>query len=171
MTPALILGAGALLAFAVLQSGAKEVETPTSSTADVDNDWHHIEQTFGDVLSNVFQELEALGWSPVLYEGWRSDERQAALYAEGASSITWSSHQWVRDGEKAALGADVIDANDGWGNDDFFAALEQVAVSHGLESGNAWYARDGAHVQAIPSSIVDDVRDGEDPGPWLAELT
>lgn len=131
----------------------------------------HLDPTFRATLDAVFDELRAKGWEPKLFEGYRSAERQAALKADGKSKVSWSYHQYTRGGVPAALAADVIEAKHGWSSDPFFADLQAAAEARGLESGNAWKWRDAAHVQAAPSTQITAIREGADPGPYLAKLT
>lgn len=136
-----------------------------------DNNPAHLDPTFRATIDAVFVELRGKGWQPVLFEGYRSADRQAALKAGGKSTVSWSFHQYTRDGTPAALAADVIEARYGWSSDPFFADLQAAAEARGLESGNAWKWRDAAHVQAVPSTQISAIREGADPSPYLARLT
>lgn len=148
---------------------------PTTSTTEdpdvPDANPDHLDPVFASTLDRVLDDLRSQGWDPVLFEGYRSAERQAQLKAAGRSTVSWSLHQYTRDGAPAALAADVISKAHGWSDDAFFASLQAAAEARGLESGNAWRWRDAAHVQAVPSSVLSSIRDGADPSPYLSRLT
>lgn len=138
-----------------------------------DADIAHVHPAFGPVVLAIVGELTARGFDPVVYETWRSPERQAQLKAAGRSQLAYSLHQHTEGGQPAALAVDIISRGSGWGSSAFFDALADVAEAHGAVSGHRWRWRDSAHVQAVPVSAQSGIARGADPvdsmpAAWLA---
>lgn len=88
----------------------------------------------------------------MVYEAFRSDERQEWLYGfgrdydDGRGLVTHAqttAHGWHGYG----LAADLISQAHGWDSSAFFDALQAAAETNGLTSGSAWQMRDRPHVQ------------------------
>lgn len=107
---------------------------------------------FAVAVERAMLELERQGFDPIINEAWRSDERQAWLYAFGrdyddgrgiVTNAPNARHGWHFFG----LAADIISAKDGWDSPDFFDALQIAAAGNGLTSGSDWRVKDRPHVQ------------------------
>jgi peptidoglycan LD-endopeptidase CwlK len=131
---ALAVAAGVLLVLVLLSEG--DMGGPVS------RDWSRLNTRFAGKLRRVFERLQALGWSPVLNEGWRSRARAQALAAKG-SGVALSMHCY-------GLAADIRDAVRGYDDPAFFRALGDAAEAEGLTWGGRWERRDATHVQAVP---------------------
>lgn len=112
----------------------------------------------------LMQRMRALGFKPKLFYGWRGLATQARLQEGGTSWVSFSFHNAVNaQGEPAALGADIVDANVGWGEEGqpseavamrFFEVLGREAKAMGLYWGGDWRKKDYAHVQLMPNSAL-----------------
>ena len=119
-----------------------------------------LDPAFSAKLELAFDELRAAGWDPKVFEGGRSQRRQAWLYGQGrpefagtgrsGKQVTWilsASNHGTFPGEAV----DVISASKGWQNMDFFYALGAAVKKQGLNWGGDWQkARDYPHVEFKP---------------------
>jgi peptidoglycan L-alanyl-D-glutamate endopeptidase CwlK len=117
----------------------------------------HLDPTFRAKLDATFAVLRSQGWDPKVFEGARSQQRQAWLWGEGrpefpvygragkykTKTLDASSH-----GSDGARATDVISASTAWSNMDFFYALGAAAKAQGLTWGGDWPGiRDYTHVE------------------------
>jgi len=117
----------------------------------------HLDPTFRTKLDATFAVLRSQGWDPKVFEGARSQQRQAWLWGEGrpdfpvygrtgtykTKTLDASSH-----GSDGARATDVISASQAWKNMDFFYALGAAAKAQGLTWGGDWPGiRDYTHVE------------------------
>ena len=92
-------------------------------------------------------------WS--MFEGYRSQKRQDALYAQGRT-VPGAKVTWVKESPHTARrAADVVwtDSAGNWrwdGPDDLWAILGHCARANGLRWGGDWKARDLPHIEAKP---------------------
>ena len=102
----------------------------------------------------IKSELQRLGYNPQIFEGGRTQRRQAWLYGQGrpefpggrsGEKVTWTLHS--NHPERPARALDVIDADTGWSDRDFFSALGVLAVRYGLKWGGNWEKRDYPHIE------------------------
>ena len=128
-----------------------EAHHPLLSTAD--RRWDRMDPEFVQTLLRVFQVMKNVhGYDMALLEGYRSPERQAALFAKGPS-VTGagpgqSHHQhglaadcaFVRDGRL------VISERDPWAMRGY-ELYGMVAEQHGLTWGGRWRLMDFGHVE------------------------
>lgn len=109
---------------------------------------------FREKLAKVIAEMKSEGYSPVIYETCRTNERQRFLYGfgreydDGRGKVTNSKnheHTWHGFG----LAVDIVDGEDGWdAPDDFWNSLERACDKCGLFWGGDWPTlRDLPHVQ------------------------
>lgn len=116
-----------------------------------------LDPVFSAKLEAAFDQLRAQGWDPKVFEGGRTQRRQAWLYGQGrpdfpgtgraGNKVTWilsaSNH-----GTFPGQAVDVISAKNGWNNMDFFKALGVAVKAQGLNWGGDWTkARDYPHVE------------------------
>jgi len=119
-------------------------------------------------VTALMARMRSLGHKPMLFYAWRSLETQAGLQAGGTSWVNFSFHNALNaQGEPAALGADIVDADVWWGAagpaekaraDRFFADLGREAKKLGLYWGGDWRNPDSAHVQLFPNSALSSVK-------------
>lgn len=106
----------------------------------------------------VLAALEAKGFKPKVFFGWRSVAVQAQLYAEGKSKVRFSFHNaQLPDGTPNSYAADIIDSRYAWNpqaeSSGFWKALGETAHAQGLFWGGDWVSfRDWAHVQLVANS-------------------
>jgi hypothetical protein len=103
-------------------------------------------------LHRVVERMEKeFGHRVEVVEGYRTPERQAALFAQGRSRpgpvVTWTEESLHSRGKAADLQVDGS-----WGNPRAYARLQQIAGEEGLETLGP---RDAGHVQ-----LPDGLRDG-----------
>lgn len=116
-----------------------------------------LDPTFRAKLDAAFEQLHAQGWDPRVFEGARSQHRQAYLYGQGRPSfpvygrsgkvltqlLSASNH-----GSSPAIAVDVISSSQGWNNMKFFEALGIAVKAQGLNWGGDWKSlRDYPHVE------------------------
>jgi hypothetical protein len=136
--------------------------------------WASLDPSFRSALQRVFRRLEAEGYRPMIWFGWRRPGMQADLLKKGRSAVTFSFHEALGDrGQPAALAADIIDPRFGWGTKivsgkevadpktfplakRFFSRLGSLAESEGL-----WW---GGRFAVRPGTLWGDARMGWDPG-------
>lgn len=123
------------------------------STAQVDQDWSHLDPDFAGLAHRLFQEMAAQGYPLVLLEGYRSPERQTQLAALGPQVTRavagQSRHQWGLAMDVGFLrnGVPVIAAEDPWAAQGY-VLLGTTAKRLGLRWGGTWALRDLGHVEA-----------------------
>lgn len=129
---------------------------------------------FRSRLVAVLGVMRARGHQPVVIDTWRTLTKQAELYAQGASKVTFSFHNAVDDQARpAALAADLYDAR--WNSFDdedraeFYADLGTIAKAHGMSWGGDWARTDPqwaawglgwdpGHIQAYPNRELEGVK-------------
>ena len=97
---------------------------------------------FARKLDRVFKRMRARGFDPILWEGWRTNERALRLANKG-SGIVRSMH---------TLGAavDIVDRRHLWdASPAFWKALGEETAREGLVWGGHWRKADKPHVQGI----------------------
>jgi peptidoglycan L-alanyl-D-glutamate endopeptidase CwlK len=124
--------------------------TKATSSGLKNRDWKKLDAGFARVLRAVFRDMEERGHSPLLNEGWRSQERARTL-GEAGSGIPDSMHCY-------GLAADVIPSDGDYTDEKFFRELGEVAEAHGLTWGGRWKSVDATHVQAIPVAAQAELR-------------
>jgi hypothetical protein len=119
------------------------------SVAVADKDPRHLFPVFREKLLRVLQELEAaLGEPWMIVEGYRSQERQSWLYAQGRTRpgriVTWMrTPKWHGTG----LAADCIPRGRGYGAPmSWWERYRAIYHAHGLNN-PAWGNGDLGHVQ------------------------
>lgn len=116
-----------------------------------------LDPTFRGKLDAAFADLRAQGFDPKVYEGARSQHRQAYLYGQGrtdfpvygrtGNKVTYtldaSSH-----GRSPVVAVDVVSASKWWEDMNFFHALGTAVKKQGLTWGGDWTnLRDYPHVE------------------------
>jgi hypothetical protein len=131
-------------------------------------------------LPELLDRLRTRGFQPRIAFTWRALATQDDLLAQKRSSVSFSFHNAVRNGQPAALAADLFDARYGWGDNThgspksngalaFFRAVGEEARALGLVWGGSWTGRpsfwsrydlgwDPAHVQALPNRELARIR-------------
>ena len=98
-------------------------------------------------IESILAEAKGLGQEFVLFETYRSTQRQAQLFAEGRTKLARVGvHHY-------GLAADLVRRIEGrlvWEAD--YALLGKLAKRRGLTWGGDWRFRDEVHVQGIPVS-------------------
>ncbi len=125
------------------------------------NDLLQLAPGFAARVLTVLHEMERLGHDPIVFEGYRSDERQAWLYEcgrtfdDGRGIVTQAAtarRSWHRYG----LAVDVISRIDRWDAPArFWRHLRLSATEAGLVSGDDW-DRDGIPVEDDPDEHLSD---------------
>jgi hypothetical protein len=130
------------------------------SATRIDRDWEHLYPAFRSKLRTVLEETaRRTGRQWLLVEGYRSQERQTWLYAQGRTRlgqiVTWMRTPRFHG---SACAADVAPDN-GRGQPDYQAprrlweTLRQVYHAHGLDN-PAWAKGDLGHIQLSDRSTV-----------------
>lgn len=116
-----------------------------------------LDPTFRAKLDATFEAMRALGYDPKVFEGARTQHRQAWIYGESrpdfpvygrpgkshTKTLSASSH-----GTYPARAVDVISASKGWSNQAFFDAMGPIAEAQGLRWGGRWPTlRDYTHLE------------------------
>lgn len=119
----------------------------------------HLDSTFRTKLDAAFAAMRAQGYDPKVYEGARTQRRQAWLYGQGRTTfpvygrtgnqVTWTL-QASNHGTYPARSVDVISTSKGWGDMSFFDALGVAVKAQGLNWGGDWRVRDYPHVEVEP---------------------
>ncbi|RYG44730.1 M15 family peptidase [bacterium] len=103
-----------------------------------------LEPAFRRKVETILKESRRRGQEYVLFETYRSRERQAELFRQGVTQLrTVGVHHY-------GLAADLVRKVDGrltWEAD--YRLLGELADAQGLVWGGRWKFRDAAHVQAI----------------------
>lgn len=115
-----------------------------------------LDPTFRGKLEATFDTMRALGHDPKVFEGARSQHRQAWLYGQGRLDFpvygrTGAKVTYILDasnhGRSPVTSVDVISASQGWKNQAFFDALGPAAKAQGLRWGGDWKMRDYPHLE------------------------
>lgn len=146
------LGVGALV---LLSAGTAAAASPSSIfnrysfggrsiKKGIDRDPENLLPPFARKIEKLFQRMRARGFKPMLWEGYRSPQRAAALASkEGSTAIKRSMHI-----HGAAV--DIVDADRLWNaSPAFWSALGEEARKLGLTWGGVWRSKDRPHVQAV----------------------
>lgn len=113
---------------------------------------------FREKVRAVLKALEAKGFQPKIFYGWRSVAVQQRLFAEGRTKVRFSFHNAQKqDGTPNSYAADIIDKRWGWKKEaetnGFWAILGEEAKKRGLVWGGDWKNfRDVAHIQGRQNS-------------------
>jgi hypothetical protein len=121
----------------------------------IDNNPSHLWLPFYQRIQTLFDALTKRGFDPMIFEGYRSQERQDWLYGYGrthhkkSKPKTWtkeSKHSKTTDGGKpCAKAADVVSKSKLWASSAFYTALrEEVAKISGI---GTLYPQEACHVQ------------------------
>ncbi|UFS70690.1 M15 family metallopeptidase [Geomonas sp. RF6] len=108
-------------------------------------------------VQNLLDALNAQGFQPKVFYGWRSVAIQLELYKKGNSRLKFSFHNAQKpDGTPNSYAADIVDSRFGWSDQaeqvGFWKALGKEAKRQGLIWGGDWEKfRDVAHVQLVPN--------------------
>lgn len=125
---------------------------PPPHEVPVDADLSKLAPRFRTAVERVLAEMKDHGHTPMVFEAFRSPERQAFLhgfgreYDDGRGKVTASpaGHSWHEYG----LGVDVICAKRGWDAPPaFWRALGSAARGAGLTWGGDWSHPDLPHIQ------------------------
>lgn len=104
-----------------------------------------VKPAFAAKVKLVLDDMEALGWQPVIAEAKRNAAQQAAKVAGGFSKTNHSCHLY-------GIAVDICDARYAWNGPaankkfKFWTDLGAVAHKHGLFWGGVWKMQDVAHV-------------------------
>lgn len=131
-------GGGALL---VLLASGESGAFGGPNRGEISRDPKLLLPAFAARLAVLFRRMRARGFDPMLFEGWRSPARAAALAAKGTGKLI-STHT-------AGAGADIVSASKLWSDPAFFVALGQEAEAIGLSWGGRFHDADLNHVQAV----------------------
>lgn len=103
--------------------------------------WEDLDPTFATKVKAAFADLEAQGFDPYVFEGPRTQQRQAYLYGQGrkdfavygrdGNRVTWTLDA-SKHGTYPCRAVDVISKSTYWGNPAFFAAWGKAAQAQGL---------------------------------------
>lgn len=111
-------------------------------------DFNDFDPTFRAKLETAFAAMQARGFDPIVFEGGRSQRRQAYLYGKGRPTfpgygraegpivtqiLTAGKH-----GTYPGKAADVISKAHGWSSKEFYAAWGEEAKRAGLTWGGSW---------------------------------
>lgn len=119
------------------------------ATGVMDRDWGKLDPRFRQRLESVLGRLQQRGHSFMLIEGYRSPQRQNALF-EQPVRVTFaragqSRHQFGLAADLAPMqGARLIDGDEAM---DAYRALGEEAEAAGLHWGGRWWFRDYGHVE------------------------
>ncbi len=114
----------------------------------------------------VIKALQARGFQPKIFYGWRSVAVQLDLYKKGNSKVKFSFHNaQLPDGTPNSYAADIIDSRYGWSSEaetsGFWKALGEEARKNKLYWGGDWSSfRDWAHVQLVDNDQLAAVKRG-----------
>lgn len=116
-----------------------------------------LDPTFRAKLEATFETMRGMGYDPRVFEGARSQHRQAWLYGQGRPDFpvygrTGSKVTYILDasnhGRSPVTAVDVISTSQGWKNQAFFDALGPAAKAQGLRWGGDWKSlRDYPHLE------------------------
>lgn len=116
----------------------------------------NLDPVLRDKVAAIFLELEQLGYDPRVFEGARTQHRQAWLY--GSSRLDFPVYgragRWLtgtlsasNHGANPVRAVDIISRSRGWEWPEFYVALGAAAKRQGLTWGGDWPKRDSVHVE------------------------
>lgn len=127
--------------------------SPPTPEPPPDRDMLKLAPVFAAKVFDLLHRMDRLGHDAIVFEGFRSDERQAWLYGcgrqydDGRGIVTNAAdgrHSWHRYG----LAVDVISRSLAWNaHAGFWLDLRNCARDLGLTSGYDWTHPDRPHVQ------------------------
>lgn len=138
----------------------KEIEMVRPGVVNASRNWEKLDEAFTQRLLLVFKIMkESYGYEMVLLEGYRSPERQAALYAQGPSvtgvGANRSYHQFGLAADSAFVrdGKVVISEKDPWAMQGY-RLYGEVAEQVGLTWGGRWKLMDFGHVELRRKGVL-----------------
>jgi len=138
----------------------REVEQLRPDIARASRNWSQLEPEFVQRLLVVFKLMkERHGYDMVLLEGYRTPERQAELFAQGAqvtqAAANMSYHQYGLAADLAFMrdGKVVISERDPWAMKGY-QLYGEVAEQVGLTWGGRWKMLDYGHVELRKSGVL-----------------
>lgn len=138
----------------------REVEMVRPDVVHASRNWNLLDQVFTQRLLVVFKLMkERHGYDMVLIEGYRSPERQARLYEQGAHvtqvGANMSYHQYGLAADSAFYrdGKVVISERDPWAMRGY-QLYGEVAEQVGLTWGGRWKMQDYGHVELRRSGVL-----------------
>lgn len=153
--------AAAVAAFALQGRAPSPLGLGETLREGVDRNPENLLPAFRQRLERVFEDMRAAGFSPLLWEGYRTPERARKL-AAGGVGIERSLHT-------LGAAADVVDAVKLWNaSPAFWEALAHAARANGLTSGSDF--GDPPHVQAVPVAKQSELRAAADKDSYLRRL-
>lgn len=103
--------------------------------------WEDLDPAFAVKVKAAFADLEAQGFDPYVFEGARTQQRQAYLYGQGrptfavygrdGRAVTWTLDA-SKHGAYPARAVDVISKSTYWSDPKFFEAWGKAATAQGL---------------------------------------
>ena len=117
-----------------------------------DTDISRLAPLFAARVAVTLSRARIAGLDPLIFEAWRSDERQRWLYGVGrthslgrtpvtnAQSALYSWHGY-------GLAVDIVSRSKLWDDESFFERLALIAKVAGLDWGGDWSSRDLPHFQ------------------------
>lgn len=131
----------------------REVEMVRPDVAVASRNWQLLDQDFTQRLLVVFRLMkERHGYEMVLIEGYRSPERQARLYEQGAhvtqvgANMSYHQHGLAADSAFFRDGKVVISERDPWAMRGY-QLYGEIAAQVGLTWGGNWKMQDYGHVE------------------------
>lgn len=138
----------------------REVEMVRPGVIDASRNWKLLDQVFTQRLLVVFNLMkERHGYDMVLIEGYRSPERQAKLFEQGAHvtqvGANMSYHQYGLAADSAFFrdGKVVISERDPWAMRGY-QLYGEIAEQVGLTWGGKWKMQDFGHVELRRSGVL-----------------
>ena len=138
----------------------QEIETSRPDVAHASRNWQLLDPEFIQRLLIVFRLMEERhGYRMALVEGYRSPERQAQLFDQGAhvtkAKANMSYHQYGLAADSAFFkdGKIVISERDPWAMRGY-ELYGQVAEELGLTWGGRWQLRDFGHVELRRKNVL-----------------
>ncbi len=116
---------------------------------------------FADKVFRLIHDMERLGHDPMVFEGFRSDERAAWLYESGRTfddgrGVVTQAQTARKSWHRYGLAVDIISKSKQWDADArFWSHLRMCAAEIGLVSGDDW-DRDGIPVEDDPDEHLAD---------------
>lgn len=107
-------------------------------------------RSFRTRIARLLNRMRRRGFTPCMRSGFRT-RKEAARNARKGTGIADSMHCY-------GVAADIICGERGWRHPEFFQALGEEAEALGLVWGGDWRRRDYPHVQAIPVSAQNRIR-------------
>lgn len=118
-------------------------------------DWSEFDPTFAAKVRAAFADMERQGFDPYVFEGARTQQRQAYLYGQGrkdfpvygrgGDQVTWTLDA-SKHGAYPARAVDVISKSTYWNDRKFFEAWGKAAKAQGLR----WLGpKDSPHAELV----------------------